>query len=203
KRYPYIGRPSLRKIIAESLLSDICDEFYALIQKPRKLGQKRAILRKYLPKLNALTTILKTSSTDKKEIYQELYGIFLQSHMIMNKICSWKRGTPLKSAVNSIYKELRVHYKEQNITVDISLIKNEVEHFKHLTKKKGSAKVLEFFRRPFHSEVDCNNQFTIPRLVDIFSLKQPKQPPPEIREPGIFSSESERNAAIEALERKL
>ncbi|NGX51157.1 MAG: hypothetical protein K1060chlam2_01015, partial [Chlamydiae bacterium] len=157
---------------------------------------------KYLPKLKELTTILKTSSTDKKEIYQELYGIFLQSHMIMNKICSWKRGVPLKSAVNSIYKELQVYYKEQNITVDKSLIKNEVEQFKRITKGKKNAKVLEFFRHPFQSQVGCNNLNTNPRF-DISSLEWSKQKPPEIRETGMFSSNSERRAAIEALESRV
>ena len=203
KRYPDIDAQSDRKVIAKSILSDICDEFYALIQKPRKWGQKRAKLQKYLPKLKELTTILKSSSTDKKEIYQELYGIFLQSHMIMKKICSWKKGNPLQSAVNSIYKELQVYYKEKSITVDRSLIKNEVKHFTHLTKGKKNAKVLEFFRRPFHGEVGCNNLNTNPRFVYISTLEWPNQKPLEIREPGIFSSEFERNTAINALESKL
>ena len=133
---------------------------------------------------------------------QEFYGIFLQSHMIMKKFCSWKRGVPLKSAVNSIYKELQVYYKEQNITVDKSLIKNEVEQFNHKTEGWKNAHVLELFCRPFHSEVGCNIINTNPH-DDISSLERPKQKPLEIRELAIFFSESERRAAIEALERKL
>ena len=207
KRYPDIKTDSQRKIIADSILSDICDEFHALTQQ-RWNSLNSTAFQKGLPKLKELANVLQSSDIFENEIYQELYCIFLYARMIVGKICSRadvtfplnSRRAALKSAVKSIYKELQVYNKEHGITIDNEWKGGEKKRIKKFLAAIKRDKVLNRFRCSY-GNIECNNQNIKPHLIKISDVKSPQQVPLHIRNAGnAFATKAERSAALKALE---
>ncbi|NGX51670.1 MAG: hypothetical protein K1060chlam2_01543, partial [Chlamydiae bacterium] len=211
KRYPDIKTGSQRKIIAESILSDICDEFHALTQQRGNLGLNSKDLQKGLPKLKELATLLQRSDTYEKNIQQEFSRIFLLARMIVVRIRSKRditfplnsRRVALKTAVKSIYKELQVYNKEHGITIDKEWLGVEKKRIKKFLAGIKRDKVLNRFCCSY-GNIECNNQNIGPHLVKIGDRMRPQQITLHIREAAnAFATQAERSAALEALERSL
>ncbi|NGX51595.1 MAG: hypothetical protein K1060chlam2_01467, partial [Chlamydiae bacterium] len=210
KRYPDIRTASQRKIIAESILSDICDEFHALTQKRWNSGLNSKDLQKGLPKLKELATLLQRSDTYEKKIQQDFSRIFLLARMIVARIRSKtditfplnSRRVALKSAVKSIYKELQVYNKEHGITIDNEWLGGEKKRIQKFLAGIRRDKVLNRFRQ--YGNIECNNQNIKPHLVKISDRKWPQQKALRIREAAkTFATKAERSTALKALEQGL